>query len=231
MSWLQTIFASLLGTVVGSSVTGMIAARNEDKRKQTLIIEGLASVRTELLIAANRVTSSILSARMAMDTGQLPPIGDDLTLMYRTHASILHINLSAKNMLFITVAYSSLGIYAQGRSVKDHPSQFSFTYGLYMNTLSAIYNSYVLLGEILLSKYKTSIPSEFPVFYLGAHAVCQACDIELRKFRNTPVDSFGDKTSDMRNDIRNVKAFADCLLMNMKEKGYKPTELEISSTS
>ena len=129
MSWLQTIFASLLGTVVGSSVTGMIAARNKDKRKQTLIIEGLASVRTELLIAANRVTSSILSARMAMDTGQLPPIGDDLTLMYRTHASILHINLSAKNMLFITVAYSSLGIYAQGRSVKDHPSQFSFTYG------------------------------------------------------------------------------------------------------
>ena len=62
MSWLQTVFASLLGTVVGSSVTGAIALRNEDKRKRTLIIEGLASVRTELLIAANRVTSSILSA-------------------------------------------------------------------------------------------------------------------------------------------------------------------------
>ena len=166
-----------------------------------------------------------------MHTGQLPPISDDLTLMYRTHASILHINLSAKNMLFITVAYSSLGIYAQGRDIKNHPNRFSFTYGLYMNTLNSIYNSYVLLGEVLLSKYKTSIPSEFPVFYLGAHAVSQACDVELRKFINTPVDSFGDKMSDMRNDIRNVKAFADSLLMSMKEKGYRPTELEISSTS
>ncbi len=231
MNWLQTLFASLLGTAVGASATGVIAARNENKRKQSLTIDGLASVRTELLIAANRILSSILSARMAMDTGRLPPIRDDLTLMYRTHASILHANLSAKDMLFVTVAYSTLGTYAQGMDIKGQPNQFAHTYGLYMNTLNSVHNAYILLGDILLSKYIFSIADEFPIFYIGAQTVSQDCETELKKSSNTSVGSLGDANSDLWNDIKNVKAAADALMISMQTKGYKPSELEISPTS
>lgn len=180
MNWLQTLFSSLLGTAVGASATGLIAMYHESKRRKTSIIEGLASVRTELLIAANRITSSIASAQMAMMTGRLPPINDDLTLMYRTHASILHANLSANDLLTITVAYSTIGTYAQGRSLQGSKNQFATTYGLYINALNAVYNAYMIIGTILVSRYAFFIPDEFPIFYLGANIVSRSCVFHMK---------------------------------------------------
>ena len=128
MSWLQTVFASLLGTAVGSAVTGGITEIHARRRERLLVVAAFDSVRTELLIAANRLASSIISAKMAINMGHLPAITDDLALMYRTHASTLHVTLSAKDMLFLTVAYSSLGAYVQGRIIKDQLNQFAFVY-------------------------------------------------------------------------------------------------------
>ena len=227
MSWLQTVFASLLGTAVGSAVTGGITEIHARRRERLLVVDALASVRTELLIAANRLTSSIFSAKMAINMGHLPVITDDLALMYRTHASTLHVTLSAKDMLFLTVAYSSLGAYVQGRIIKDHLSQFAFVYGFYANTLDAVYKAYMLVGERLLSRYKVSIPSEFPVFYLGAQAVYGACDAEIRRLNNATTDGLYDKNPDIMNDIIGIKGFASLMMKSMKDSGYEPTELEM----
>lgn len=225
MSWLQTVFASLLGTGVGSAVTATIAEHHASKRERAHSVDALASVRTELLVAANRIISSILTAHMTMQVGHIPVVTDDLTLMYRTHASVIHVQLHAKDVLTVTAAYSFLGVYARGRDIREHSSRFAFTYGLYMSTLNALYNAYELLGGLLASEYKFSVPSEFAVFYLGAKVTDDACEAEIKKLPTPDENSSEEKIAGLKNDMLGIKAFAVSLMKDMRAKGYEPTEI------
>jgi len=214
------VFGSLLGAAVGSYATASIAEKHAQEKERKQIVEALASVRTELLVGVNRLAASVLSANMAMKAGHIPEVTDDLTLMYRTHASVMHAHLSANEVLFITVAYSSLWTYAKGRNIAGHPSPVAFVYGLYMNTLNAMYNAYMMLGQTLHARYQSRTPQDLAVFYLPAHGIEVACEGAESKAEESSNEN------DSRQDIHAVKMFAISLIAELKKNGFEVTNLD-----
>lgn len=230
MSWLQTVFASLLGTAVGAGMTAWIADVHERKRANSQTIEALASVQKELLVAANQVVSSIVSAQMALHVNNMPTVTDDITLMYRTHASVIHGKLSAKDVLTVTVAYSCIGTYGRGRDLRTVEYPFAYIMGLYIHTLNALYNAYMLLGGILQHRYSTSIDPEFAIYYLGATIAHSACGREVDRLDRLESEN-PDQNTPQKNGIFQVKASAEFLMKAMEKHGYSPPTVQGNATS
>ena len=157
---------SFIGTGVGGAITTHVAERRARREEQQVIVGALAAVRTELLVGVNRIGGSVTSASAFIQSGQPLPVTDDLSLMYRTHAAVLHAHLSASDVLIVTVAYSWLMQYARGGYNTGAASRFISVFDLYMSVAHALYKAYIRMGEILETDYGLPASSEFAVFGL-----------------------------------------------------------------
>lgn len=209
----------LVGTVVGAAVTALVAERRARREEQKLIVEALAAVRTELLVGANRIGGSVISAPTFIQWGQLPPVTDDLSLMYRTHAAVLHTHLSASDVLTVTVAYSWLMQYSRGGHVSGVPSRFISVFDLYMSVTNALYNAYTRMGEILEADYGLHVGSEFAVFGFAAYWIANLCEGELK------TRSDADANAEEREKVLNIKALAERMKTDLKKSGFEGPEV------
>lgn len=214
-SWWHAAVGSLVGTGVGAAITGLVAERHARKQEQQLVVGALAAIRTELVVGMNRVTAAIGSASAFIESGQIPPITDDISLMYRTHAAVLHARLFAKDLLMVAAAYSWLTRCAHGGYVSDVPSHFVAGYGLYMDTVYATYQAYVRLGEILKADYESCKPSEPVAFALPADLIAGACDQKLKTLPKSE-----NKRAE-REGIQRVKTLVDWMKTDLQKRGFE----------
>ena len=208
---------SLIGTGVGGAITitGLVAERRAKRQEQQLIVGALAAVRTELLVGINRIGGSVVSAPTFIRSGQPPPVTDDLSLMYRTHAAVLHARLSAKDVLTVTVAYSWLMQYARGGYNTGAASRFISVFDLSMSVASALYKAYIRMGEILETVYGLHVASDLAVFYLPADWIATACERELETLSHT------DAKVEEREKVLQIKAFAEWMKTDLQKKGFQ----------
>ena len=214
--WWHAAAGSLLGT--GAGVRRNDArdrTPRQERRERRAMAEALAAIQTELLVAANHLLSSVSSAQRVITSGQIPAEPDDLSLMYRTHASVVHSQLPAMDVFRVTVAYSYLMRYSRGGYIADAPSRFVEVFGLYLSTVHAVYNAYMRLGAILEARYGLPIIPELSLFSFIADMIARSCEHELAA---RP----GAATGDERHpEIRNIKARADWLKADLGKNGSR----------
>ena len=218
-SWWHAMAGSLIGTGVGGTVTGLVAEHRARREERQLIVEALAAVRTELLVGVNRIGGSVVSAPTFIQSGQPPPVTDDLSLMYRTHAAVLHARLSANDVLTVTVAYSWLMQYARGGYNTGAASQFISVFDLYMSVAHALYKAYIRMGEILETDYGLPASSEFAVFGLVAYSIATLCEGELKTL------SGADANAEERAKVLSIKAFAEWMKSDLQKRGFEGPEI------
>lgn len=217
-SWWHALVGSLIGTGVGGAITGLVAERRAQKQEQQLIVEALAAVRTELLVGVNRIGGSVVSAPTFIQSGLPPPVTDDLSLMYRTHAAVLHARLSANDVLTVTVAYSWLMQYARGGYNTGAASRFISVFDLYMSVTNALYKAYIRAGEILKTDYGLAISSEFAVFGFVADYIATSCERELKALRGA------DANTKECEKVLHIKAFAEWMKADLQKNGFQGPE-------
>lgn len=210
---------SFIGAGVGGAITGLVAEHRARREEQQLIVEALAAVRTELLVGTNRVGSSVISAPTFIQSGQPPPVTDDLSLMYRTHAAVLHARLSANDVLTVTVAYSWLMQYSRGGYNTGAPSRFISVFDLYMSVTNALYKAYTRMGEILETDYGLPVSSEFAVFGFVAGWIATLCERELQTLSGT------DANAEEREKALSIKAFAEWMKADLRKRGFEGPEV------
>ena len=213
---------SLAGTGVGGVITWFAAERRARGAEQQLIVQALASIRTELLVGVNRISSSIISAQAVIQSGQAPPVTDDLNLMYRTHAAVLHARLAPIDVLTVTAAYAWLMRYSRGGPISGGPRRFASVFQLYIEAVAALYKAYMRIGEILETTSGLRAASDLAVFALSADGIADACERELKAL------SRPDASADEREKVQNIKAAAEWLMADLRKNGFEETEFKAS---
>lgn len=170
-------------------------------------------------MGANRIGGSIASAPTFIQSGQTPPVTEDVGLMYRTHAAVLHTQLSASDILTVTVAYSWLMQYSRGGHISGVPSRFVSIFYLYMSAADAIYKAYTRMGEILETTYRLPVSSEFAVFGLAADWIAGACERELKAL------SGANTSAEEREKILHIKSFAERMKADLQSRGFEGPEV------
>ncbi|MBU2722760.1 hypothetical protein [Acidithiobacillus ferridurans] len=214
MNMESTIFSGLfgiLGTLFGGYITSKISEKHELRKEREEKIKSITSVQTEILLWMNRVTASVLAANMYISQKSLPPVSDDMSLMFRTHAATLYSTLDKLTLMSVTGSYGAMSSYAQGKSFGMNDSPFAYLHNFLLNTIISSLNAYDALATYLIKHYDRSTSAEYVLFYMPASFISDACNRELKKELPDPV----------RSDIANVKCQSEAVMKLLREKGYK----------
>ena len=210
---------SFVGTGVGGTLTWCAAEQRARREERQLVVGVLKAIRTELLVGASRIGGSVISAPTYIQSGQPPAVTDDLSLMYRTHAAVLHARLSANDVLTVTVAYSWLMQYSRGGYNTGAGSRFISVFDLYMSVANALYKAYIRMGEILETDYGLPVSSEFAVFGLVAYWIATLCEGQLKTL------SGADANAEERAKVLSIKAFAKWMKADLQKRGFEGPEI------